>query len=73
VNFDLLNEGDVRLSISCTDVVNGERVVFDTGQGCRIEVDHVLASSAMMPVFAPIEIDGDCLPMAALVQIHPWT
>jgi NTE family protein len=61
VDFDLLNDGDVRLSMSCTDVVSGERVVFDTGHGCRIEVDHVLASSAMMPVFAPIEIDGRLL------------
>ena len=58
VDFDLLNRGDLRVSFVATDVVSGERVVFDTGQGCRIEPRHVLASCAFLPLFAPVAFDG---------------
>ena len=61
VDFDLLNSGAVRLAISCTDVISGERVVFDTGHGDRIEPKHVLASCALLPLFAPVEVDGRLL------------
>ena len=61
VDFDLLNRGDVRVSLSCTDVVSGDRVVFDTGRGDRIEVEHLLASSALLPLFAPVEVEGRLL------------
>ncbi len=61
VDFDRLNDGGVRLSIAATDVVSGERVVFDTGEGVRIEPEHVMASCALLPLFAPIEIDGRLL------------
>ena len=61
VDFDLLNSGAVRLAISCTDVMSGERVVFDTGHGDRIEAQHVLASCALLPLFAPIEVAGRLL------------
>lgn len=61
VDFDLLNQGSVRVSLSCTDVLSGERVVFDTGRGHRIGVDHVLASCALLPLFAPIEVEGRLL------------
>ncbi len=61
VDFDLLNSGAVRVAISCTDVVTGERVVFDTGRGQRIERQHVLASCALLPLFAPVEVEGRLL------------
>jgi NTE family protein len=61
VDFDLLNSGAIRLAISCTDVISGERVVFDTGHGDRIEAKHVLASCALLPLFAPVEVDGRLL------------
>ena len=61
VDFDLLNSGPVRLAISCTDVISGERVVFDTGHGDRIGPQHVLASCALLPLFSPVEIDGRLL------------
>ena len=41
--------------------MTGERVVFDTGQGARIGPDHILASCALLPLFAPVEIDGRLL------------
>jgi NTE family protein len=61
VDFDLLNRGDVRVTIAATDIVTGERVVFDTAQGCVITPEHVLASCALLPLFAPIELDGRLL------------
>jgi NTE family protein len=61
VDFDLLNSGSVRVSVVATDVVTGERVVFDTGRGTRIGPGHILASCALLPLFAPVEIDGRLL------------
>lgn len=58
VDFDLLNRGDMRVSLTATDVVSGERIVFDTGQGCVLDPRHVLASCAFLPLFAPVEFDG---------------
>ncbi len=75
IDFDLLNgyrsRGTTRLSVSCTDVVSGDRVVFDTGRGDCIGVDHILASSALLPLFAPIEIDGRLLGDGALAANTP--
>lgn len=61
VDFELLNKGATRLSLCCTDVVSGERVVFDTLRGDRIGAEHVLASCALLPVFAPVEVGGRLL------------
>lgn len=61
VDFDLMNCGDVRVSIATTDVVTGERVVFDTGQGCLISPEHVVGSCALLPLFAPVEVEGRLL------------
>lgn len=61
IDFDLLNSGETRLTLSCTDIINGDRVVFDTGRGDRIGVEHVLASCALLPLFAPVEVGGRLL------------
>lgn len=71
VDFDLLNSGPARLSLCCTDVITGDRVVFDTGRGDRIEVDHIVASCALLPVFAPIEVDGRLLADGGLAANAP--
>ena len=71
VDFDRINGGDVRFSLGATDVVSGERVVFDTGRGHKIGPEHILASSALMPVFAPIEIEGRLLADGALSANTP--
>ena len=71
VDFELLNNGPVRLSISCTDVINGDRVVFDTGRGDTIGPDHVLASSALLPLFAAVEVNGRLLADGALSANTP--
>lgn len=57
VDFTLVNDGPVRLVINAVDAVSGDEVVFDTASE-RIGPAHVLASSALPPDFAPVEVDG---------------
>ena len=71
VDFDLLNGGATRVSVSCTDVISGDRVVFDTGRGDWIEMDHVLASCALLPLFAPVEVGGRLLADGGLAANTP--
>ncbi len=71
VDFELLNKGATRLSLCCTDVVSGERVVFDTARGDRIGAEHILASCALMPLFAPVEVDGRLLADGGLAANTP--
>jgi NTE family protein len=62
LDFDRLNGGETRLSIAATDVVSGERVVFDTARGGPlIGPEHVAASCALLPLFAPVGIEGRLL------------
>ncbi|WP_165943587.1 patatin-like phospholipase family protein [Roseicella aquatilis] len=71
VDFDRLNSGETRLAIAATDVVSGERVVFDTGRGDRIGPEHVVASCALLPIFAPIEVEGRLLADGGLASNAP--
>lgn len=61
VDFDLLNEGPVRLCICTTDAETGEPVVFDTRAGDRISPEHIIASGALMPNLPPMRIEGRLL------------
>ncbi len=62
LDFDLLNSGRTKVSVAATDVLSGERVVFDTARGdARIGPEHLAASCALLPVFAPLEIEGRLL------------
>ncbi len=61
VDFDRLNQGEVRVSIAATDMLSGERVLFDTARGTKITVEHVLASSSLPPLFPPMEVEGRLL------------
>jgi NTE family protein len=61
IDFDRLNSGKLRVSVATTDIETGELVIFDTREGCRIEIDHILASCGYLPEFAPVEIDGRLL------------
>lgn len=60
IDFDRLNSGDIRFCLAATDVDAGEAVFFDTARGDRIEVDHLLASSSLVPTFEPVRV-GDRL------------
>jgi NTE family protein len=72
IDFDRLNGGETRLSVAATDVVSGERVVFDTARGgARIGPEHLAASSALLPLFAPVEVEGRLLGDGGLAANTP--
>ena len=58
VDFDLINRGQVRLSLGAVDVCKGTSVYFDTNN-TLIHADHVRASGALPPGFPPVTIDGE--------------
>lgn len=60
VDFDLLNDSDMRVSVNATDMLTGEEVIFTTGHD-RISADHVRASSAFPPLYPSIRLDGRLL------------
>lgn len=57
VDFDYLNQGDIRLSVCAVDLDDGQSRVFDSEQE-RIEPEHIMASGALPPGFPPVVIDG---------------
>ena len=58
VDFDLINRGQVRLSLGAVNVCKGTSVYFDT-KNTLIHSDHIRASGALPPGFAPVMIDGE--------------
>jgi NTE family protein len=60
VDFRRLNGGDTRLTIGCVDLESGEEVFFDNRE-VEIGPEHILASTAILPVFPPVEIGGRLL------------
>jgi NTE family protein len=58
VDFRLIKRRKVRLSVGAVNVRTGSSTYFDNLQ-TRIGPEHVLASGALPPAFAPIEIDGE--------------
>ena len=57
VDFDLINRGDVRLSLGAVDIESGNSTWFDSEQA-PIGPEHVMASGALPPGFPPVAIDG---------------
>lgn len=57
IDFDRLNKGGIRLTVVCVDIETGEEICFDTAHE-KIAPDHLLATSAITPLFPPVEIDG---------------
>ena len=58
VDFDLINSGAVRLAVGAVNVRSGNFEYFDSAKQ-RIDARHVMASGALPPGFAPVEIDGE--------------
>jgi NTE family protein len=58
VDFDLINHKDVRLSLGAVNVRTGNSLYFDN-RDIRIRPEHVIASGALPPGFAPVPIDGE--------------
>jgi NTE family protein len=57
VDWDLLNDGPVRIAVGAVDVESGNFHYFDT-RSCRLDARHVMASGALPPGLPPVEIDG---------------
>jgi NTE family protein len=57
VDWDLLNDGPVRLSVGAVEIESGNFWFFDTKRD-RIDHRHIMASGALPPGLPPVEIDG---------------
>jgi NTE family protein len=57
INFQLVNEGSMRLSMSAVEVATGRPTYFDNRRQ-PIGPEHILASGALPPGFPAVEIDG---------------
>ncbi len=58
VDFDRINAGDTRFSIGAVNVGTGNFVYFDNATR-TIGPEHVMASCALPPGFAAVEIEGE--------------
>ncbi len=56
IDFERLNSGTIRFCLAATDVDAGEAVFFDTAKGDRIAVEHLLASTSLVPAFEPVRV-----------------
>jgi len=72
VDWDLLNDGPVRLSVGAVDVASGNFRYFDTRDE-RLDARHIMASGALPPGLPPIEIDGRHYWDGGLVSNTPLT
>ena len=58
VDFDRINSGATRLSVGAVNVRTGNFEYFDSAVQ-PLDVRHIMASGALPPGFAPVEIDGE--------------
>jgi NTE family protein len=70
VDFDRINSGAMRFSIGAVNVLTGNFVYFDNATHV-IGPEHVMASGALPPGFAPVEIEGEYYWDGGLVSNTP--
>jgi NTE family protein len=70
VDFDRINSQTMRLSVGAVNVQTGNFVYFDTTKD-RIRPEHIMASGALPPAFAAVEIDGEYYWDGGLVSNTP--
>lgn len=58
VDFDRINAGAMKLSVGAVNVRTGNFAYFDSSKQ-KIDARHIMASGALPPGFAPVEIDGE--------------
>lgn len=72
IDWDLLNDGPVRLSVGAVEIESGNFHYFDTTTE-RIDARHIMASGALPPGLPPVEIDGEYYWDGGLVSNTPLT
>ncbi|MFZ3120116.1 MAG: DUF3734 domain-containing protein, partial [Variovorax sp.] len=81
VDFDRINHGGIRFSVGAVNVRSGNSVYFDNTVQ-RIGPEHIMASGALPPGFAPVHIDGEDYwdggivsntPLQYVLDTHPRT
>ncbi len=70
IDWDLVNDGPVRLSVGAVDVISGNFRYFDSAIE-RLDARHIMASGALPPGLPPIEIDGSLWWDGGLVSNTP--
>jgi NTE family protein len=58
IDFDRINSGEMRFSVGAVNVTTGNFVYFDNWTH-EIRPEHIMASGALPPGFAAVEIDGE--------------
>lgn len=58
IDFDLLNDGPMRLTVGATNLRTAEMRYFDS-RAERVTARHIMASGALPPAFPPVRIDGE--------------
>ena len=69
-DFDLINSGATRLSVGAVEVETGNMIYFDNTM-MRIGPEHIMASGALPPGFAAVEIGGRSFWDGGLVSNTP--
>jgi NTE family protein len=79
VDFDRINHREMRLSVGAVNVRTGNSVYFDNTTQ-KIGAEHIMASGALPPGFAPVHIDGEDYwdggivsntPLQYVLDMHP--
>ncbi len=70
VDFDRLNDGEMRLSVGAVNVRSGNFTHFDTTTH-RIDARHIIASGSLPPGFPATDIDGEYYWDGGLVSNTP--
>lgn len=70
VDFDRINAREMRLSLGAVNIRTGNSIYFDNTLQ-KIGPEHIMASGALPPGFAPVEIDGEAYWDGGLVSNTP--
>lgn len=72
IDWDLLNDGPIRLSVGAVELESGNFRYFDNRTD-RIDARHIMASGALPPGLPPVEIEGRLWWDGGLVSNTPLT
>ncbi|MET0194380.1 MAG: DUF3734 domain-containing protein [Hyphomicrobiaceae bacterium] len=70
VDFDLIEDGPVRLSVGAVNIRSGNFAYFDSADQ-RLHAEHIMASGALPPGLPPVIIEGEAYWDGGLVSNTP--